>query len=146
MTGIEDRYADIEVDVLDDAGVRAAIDNALARAGCTWEELQEQAKACSFSSEIEGDPPHPTPTQDHSNSRNHQPHADHHGRWLPDGRSGFDHQQPQPPTTRRPPRAPATKRTAAAATTNHAQTTAGAGALRLAGTVAAMEVRAAPCG
>ena len=27
MTGTEDRYADIEVDVLDDAGVRAAIDN-----------------------------------------------------------------------------------------------------------------------
>ena len=44
MTGTEDRYADIEVDVLDDAGVRAAIDNALARAGCTWEELQEQAQ------------------------------------------------------------------------------------------------------
>ena len=52
MTGTEDRYADIEVDVLDDAGVRAAIDNALARAGCTWEELQEQARAGSFSSEI----------------------------------------------------------------------------------------------
>ena len=52
MTSDEDRYADIEVDVLDDAGVRAVIDNALARAGCTWEELQEQAKAGSFSSEI----------------------------------------------------------------------------------------------
>lgn len=52
MTSEEDRYADIEVDVLDDEGVRAAIDNALARAGCTWEELQEQAKAGSFSSEI----------------------------------------------------------------------------------------------
>ncbi len=52
MTGERDRYADIEVDVLDDAGVRAVIDNALARAGCTWEELQEQAKAGSFSSEI----------------------------------------------------------------------------------------------
>ena len=52
MAGKEDRYADIEVDVLDDAGVRAVIDNALARAGCTWEELQEQAKAGSFSSEI----------------------------------------------------------------------------------------------
>ena len=38
--------------MLDDAGVRAVIDNALARAGCTWEELQEQAKAGSFSSEI----------------------------------------------------------------------------------------------
>ena len=48
----EDRYAEIEVDVLDDADVRALIDNALARAGCTWEELQEQAKAGSFSSMI----------------------------------------------------------------------------------------------
>ena len=56
MTGDEDRYADIEVDVLDDAGVRAVIDNALARAGCTWEDLQEQAKAGSFSSEIASGP------------------------------------------------------------------------------------------
>jgi hypothetical protein len=52
MTAGEDRYADIEVDVLDDAGVRTVIDNALARAGCTWEELQQQARAGSFSSEI----------------------------------------------------------------------------------------------
>ena len=48
MSSDEDRYADIEVDVLDDEGVRAVIDNALARAGCTWEELQEQAKVGSF--------------------------------------------------------------------------------------------------
>ena len=52
MTAKEDLYSDIEVDVLDDAGVRAVIDNALARAGCTWAELQQQAKAGSFSSEI----------------------------------------------------------------------------------------------
>ena len=52
MTGHNDRYNDIEVDVLDDAGVRAVINNALAQAECTWEELQEQAKAGSFSSEI----------------------------------------------------------------------------------------------
>ena len=52
MNRQEDRYQDIEVDVLDDTGVRTVIDNALARAGCTWEELQEQAKAGSFSSEI----------------------------------------------------------------------------------------------
>lgn len=52
MTGNEYRYADIEVDVLDDAGVRTVINNALARAGCTWEELQQQAKAGSLSSEI----------------------------------------------------------------------------------------------
>ena len=52
MTSDEDRYADIEVDVLDEAGVRAVVENALTRAGCTWEELQEQAKAGSFSSQI----------------------------------------------------------------------------------------------
>ena len=52
MAGTEDRYADIEVDMLEDAGVRTLIDNALARAGCTWEELQEQAKAGSFSNQI----------------------------------------------------------------------------------------------
>ena len=52
MTGQQDRYHDIEVDVLDDAGVRAVIHNALARAGCTWEELQQQAKTGRFSSEI----------------------------------------------------------------------------------------------
>ncbi len=44
MTGHNDRYNDIEVDVLDEA-VRAVINNALAQAECTWEELQEQAKA-----------------------------------------------------------------------------------------------------
>ena len=52
MAAKKDRYADIEVDVLDDAGIRTVIDNALARAGCTREELQEQAEAGSFSSEI----------------------------------------------------------------------------------------------
>ena len=52
MTDDQDRYADIEVDVLDDAGVRAVIDNALARAGCTWADLQKQAAAGCFSSEI----------------------------------------------------------------------------------------------
>ena len=52
MTEHNDRYSDIEVDVLDDAGVRAVIDNALAQAECTWEELQKQARAGSYSSEI----------------------------------------------------------------------------------------------
>ena len=52
MTEQDDRYRDIEVDVLDDAGVRAVIDNALAQADCTWEELQQQAKDGRFSSEI----------------------------------------------------------------------------------------------
>ena len=45
MTSDEDRYADIEVDVFDGAGVRAVIDNALAGAGCTREELQVTAGA-----------------------------------------------------------------------------------------------------
>ncbi|MCQ3805773.1 MAG: hypothetical protein OXB92_06805 [Acidimicrobiaceae bacterium] len=52
MTGHTDRYSKIEVDVLDDAGVSAVIDNALAQPECTWEELKVQAKAGSFSSEI----------------------------------------------------------------------------------------------
>ena len=52
MAGQEDRHQDIEVDVLDEAGVRAVIDNALARAGHTWEELQKQAEVGVFSSEI----------------------------------------------------------------------------------------------
>ncbi|MCY3849863.1 MAG: hypothetical protein OXF75_03545 [Acidimicrobiaceae bacterium] len=52
MTEQDDRYRDIEVDVLDDAGVLAVIDNALVQADCTWEELQQQAKDGRFSSEI----------------------------------------------------------------------------------------------
>ena len=45
------RYADIEVEVLDEHGVSAVIDNALAEAQCGWEDLQEQARAGRFSSE-----------------------------------------------------------------------------------------------
>ena len=52
MTEQEDRYQDIEVDVLDEAGVCAVIDNALTQAGHTWGELQKQAKDGRFSSEI----------------------------------------------------------------------------------------------
>ena len=52
MSSHEDGFSDIEVQVLDDAGVREAIDNALALAGCTWEELQEQASIGRFSTEI----------------------------------------------------------------------------------------------
>ena len=52
MSAHEDRYAHIEGEVLDDEGVRTAIGNALAQAGHTWAELQEQAKVGSFSSEI----------------------------------------------------------------------------------------------
>ena len=48
----EDPYADIEFEILDEAGVREAVDNALALAGCSWEELQAQAKAGRFTSEV----------------------------------------------------------------------------------------------
>lgn len=48
----EDSFGDIEVEVLDAAGVQEAIDHALARAGCSWEELQEQAKAGRFIDEV----------------------------------------------------------------------------------------------
>ena len=40
----DDPCEDIEFEVLDEVGVREAVDNALALAGCSWEELQTQAK------------------------------------------------------------------------------------------------------
>ncbi|MCY4175104.1 MAG: hypothetical protein OXD37_02055 [Acidimicrobiaceae bacterium] len=46
-----DSYADIEVEVLDADGVEELIHNALAEAGCTWDELQEQAKVGRFTDE-----------------------------------------------------------------------------------------------
>ncbi len=52
MDANEDLYDDIEYEILDEEGVREAVDNALALAGCTWEELQAQAKAGRFTSEI----------------------------------------------------------------------------------------------
>jgi len=52
MSATEDPYADIEVEVLDEAGVQEAIDCALARAGHSWEELQEQARAGRFADEV----------------------------------------------------------------------------------------------
>jgi hypothetical protein len=52
MSSHDGGYPDIEVELLDDAGVREAIDNALALAGFTWEELQEQASVGRFSTEI----------------------------------------------------------------------------------------------
>lgn len=52
MRNSDDPYADIEVEILDEAGVREAVDNALALAGCTWEELHEQAKAGRFTDEV----------------------------------------------------------------------------------------------
>ena len=51
MTARESHHADIEVEVLDDDGIRMVIDNALAEAQCGWEELQEQARVGRFSSE-----------------------------------------------------------------------------------------------
>ena len=51
MSAQDNRYADIDVKVLDEDGVSAVIDNALAEAQCGWEELQEQARVGRFSSE-----------------------------------------------------------------------------------------------
>ncbi len=45
-------HDDIHLELMDDSDVRKAIDNALAAAECTWEELQEQAAVGRFSSEI----------------------------------------------------------------------------------------------
>ncbi len=52
MSDEENRYDDIEVIVLNDEEVRVAVDNALAEAGCTWEELQAQAAEGCFTSEL----------------------------------------------------------------------------------------------
>ena len=52
MTSQEDRYADVQVQMLDDDGVQELISNALALAGCSWEALQEQARAGKFTSEV----------------------------------------------------------------------------------------------
>ncbi len=49
---MEDDYNDIEVEMLDEAGVQEAMDNALTLAGCSWEELQEQARVGRFTDEI----------------------------------------------------------------------------------------------
>ena len=45
-------YDDIHLELLDESDVREAIDNALTAAACTWEELQQQAEAGRFSSEV----------------------------------------------------------------------------------------------
>lgn len=49
---MEDEYDDIKVEVLDEEGLREAVDNAMALAGCSWEELQNQAQAGQFTDEI----------------------------------------------------------------------------------------------
>ena len=45
-------YDNIHLELLDESDVREAIDNALAAAECTWEQLQDQAKAGRFSTEV----------------------------------------------------------------------------------------------
>ena len=45
-------YADIHIELLDESGVAEAIENALVAADCTWEELQEQAEAGRFPTEL----------------------------------------------------------------------------------------------
>lgn len=45
-------YDDIHLELLDESDVREAIHNALTAAECTWEELQKQAEAGRFSSEV----------------------------------------------------------------------------------------------
>ncbi len=52
MSNTNAQQDDIEVIVLSDDEVRIAIDNALAEAGCTWEELQAQAAEGCFTSEL----------------------------------------------------------------------------------------------
>ena len=52
MTETDSRYDDIEVIVLDDEGIREMVDNALAEAGCTWEEIQRQAAEGRFESRL----------------------------------------------------------------------------------------------
>ncbi len=52
MSDTDMKYDDIEVIVLNDDGVRIMIDNALAEADCTWEELQRQAAEGRFKSHI----------------------------------------------------------------------------------------------
>lgn len=52
MASQDDRFASVEVQMLDDDGVQELIKNALALAGCSWEALQEQARAGKFTSEV----------------------------------------------------------------------------------------------
>ena len=52
MTGCGTEHDDVEVIVLSDDDVREAVANALAEAGCTWEELQRQASEGRFESHI----------------------------------------------------------------------------------------------
>lgn len=51
MSDTDTQYDDIEVIVLNDDEIRVAVENALAEADCTWEELQAQAAEGCFVSE-----------------------------------------------------------------------------------------------
>ena len=52
MSDTDTQYDDVEVIVLNDDEVRVAVENALAEAGYTWEELQAQAVEGRFTSEL----------------------------------------------------------------------------------------------
>ena len=52
MSRHEDGYLDIEMEALYDAGVREAVTNAFALAGCSWEEMQEQDGVGRFPTEV----------------------------------------------------------------------------------------------
>ena len=52
MSDTDTQYNDIEVIVLNDDEVRVMIANALAEAGCTWDELQRQAAEGRFKNHI----------------------------------------------------------------------------------------------
>lgn len=51
MSDTDTQYDDTDVIVLNDDEIRVAIENALAEADCTWEELQAQAAEGCFVSE-----------------------------------------------------------------------------------------------
>ncbi len=51
MSDPNTQYDDADVIVLNDDEIRVAVENALAEADCTWEELQAQAAEGCFVSE-----------------------------------------------------------------------------------------------
>lgn len=51
MSNTDTQYDDADVIVLNDDEIRVAVENALAEADCTWEELQAQAAEGCFVSE-----------------------------------------------------------------------------------------------
>ena len=51
MSATDTQHDDTDVIVLNDDEIRIAVENALAQADCTWEELQAQAAEGCFVSE-----------------------------------------------------------------------------------------------